>query len=148
MPMSERPTNNHPPMWPSLLIAGILAVVVPFIWLHNHADPFGWWLVFLPYLAPLAFGVFWPAILAFQSVASPVRGPWLARHTTAVIVFFVCGPCWALLIKAEIRNAREERAGKLKQQQLDHSAHSRKPRRDWQLKTPWRQEDHWLLRSH
>jgi hypothetical protein len=119
MPMSERTTDHYPRMWPSLLMAGILAVVIPFVWLASQADPLGWWLVFLPYLIPPAFGVFWPAILALQSLTGSVRGPWLARHTTAVILFVLCGTFWVWLIKGEVRSAGEEKAAKVKQQHVD-----------------------------
>jgi hypothetical protein len=119
MPISERTPDHHPRMWPSLLTAGILAVVVPFVWLASQADPFGWWLVFLPYLIPPAFGVFWPALLALQSLMGSGRRPWLARHTTAVILFVLSGTFWVWLIKGEVRSAGEEKGAKVKQQEVD-----------------------------
>jgi hypothetical protein len=75
MSQSELTTNYPPRLWPSLLIAAILATVLPVMWLSLN-DPFGLKLIFAPVYIPVAFGIFWPAIIAVQRWTSPTREPW------------------------------------------------------------------------
>ena len=118
MPHSEPSTDSPPRLWPSLLIAGILATVLPVMWLYCD-DPICLRLLLAPIYVPLAFGIFWPAIVAFQKVRSQVGQPWLRRHTIATILFAVCVPCWVPFVKLEIGIAKDKRAGELRWRQED-----------------------------
>jgi len=101
MPMMEPSSKSHPPLWPSLLIAGILAIVIPIIY-FLVADPFGLTLVLLPIHSLLLFGIIWPIEVAVQG---PVPGSWLQRHKVATVLFLTSIPAIALMVKMETRNA-------------------------------------------
>ena len=76
-------SKSPPPLWPLLLFAGILAIVIPVMWVLK-TDPFGLTVGFLPIFIPLAFALIWPITLA---LFSSIEGPWLARHTAATVLF-------------------------------------------------------------
>jgi len=111
--MMSSESTHRPRLWPSLLIAAILAIVVPVLWLSSD-DPIGLHLIFAPVYIPVAFGVFWPAIIAFRRWTSPTRGPWLPRHKAATIVFLASVPFCVLILRMEIKTAIFERAEELR----------------------------------
>ena len=63
MPELEPPSKSYPPLWPSLLIAAILAIAIPVIHFFV-SDPIGLTLIFLPIYIPLAFAFIWPIVVA------------------------------------------------------------------------------------
>jgi len=97
----EPSSKSHLPLWPSLLIAGMLAIVIPLMWFFM-ADPFGFTLIMLPIHSPLLFGFIWPIVVAIRG---PLPGPWLQRHTVATVLFVTSIPAIALLAKMETRHA-------------------------------------------
>lgn len=115
MMQSELTTDHCSPLWPSLLIAAILAIVLPVMWLSLN-DPIGLKVIFAPVYIPVAFGVFWPAIIAFQRWTSATREPWLPRHKAAAILFFASLPFCGLILRMEVKEAmlqhEEELRGK------------------------------------
>ena len=108
MPECERPSNTPPPLWPSVVVAAILAIAIPVIHFFV-SDPFGFTAIFLPIYIPLAFAFIWPILVAFQE---PLPRPWLHRHKVALVLFLVCvgfSAFWIELQRMHFRNeAREE----------------------------------------
>jgi hypothetical protein len=99
MPEQERPSNSPPPLWPSIVIAAILAIAIPVI---HVSDPFGWRVIFLPIYIPLTFGFIWPICVAYQG---PIRRPWLPRHKAAIILFLTSLPFCVFFLRLEIQAA-------------------------------------------
>lgn len=111
--MQSESMGHRPPLWPSLLIAGIAAIALPVLWLSSN-DPMGLKLILAPVYIPVAFGVFWPIIIAFQRWTLPGREPWLPRHKAATIVFLASLPLCVLILRGEIKAAEYERAEELR----------------------------------
>lgn len=96
-----------PPLWPSLLIAGVLAIAIPLLYFFA-IDPMGFSLVLFPIHMPLAFGLIWPVVVAAQG---PIPGPWLRRHTVAAVMLVIAIALSWVMFKLETRNAPAQRSG-------------------------------------
>ncbi|HLZ44035.1 MAG TPA: hypothetical protein VKQ11_23945 [Candidatus Sulfotelmatobacter sp.] len=110
---SESTAGLPPRLWPSLLIAAILATVLPVVWL-SLTDPFGLKLIFAPIYIPVAFGIFWPVIVALQRWTSLTPEPWLPRHKAATIVFLASLPFCGLILRMEVKEEMLQRAEELR----------------------------------
>jgi hypothetical protein len=106
MPELEPPSKSYPSLWPSLLIAAILAIAIPVIHFFV-SDPIGLTLIFLPIYITLAFAFIWPMVVAGQG---PIPGPWLQRHTVALVLFLTATGSSALWIVTESRHATKAEA--------------------------------------
>lgn len=111
MSSPARPSMTGYVLWLSLVIAAILAFMLPTAWIAysdraTHTPNF---LNFHPLMAvlyvPLAFGVIWPVLIAVASWAmgSPSR-PRKWPRKTAIIMFAVSACCAAPFIILEHRN--------------------------------------------
>ena len=114
MPELKPPSKACPPLWPSLLIAAILAIAIP-VTHFFVSDPIGLTLVLLPIYIPLAFAFIWPIVVAIQG---PIPGPWLERHTVAVVLFLTTLGSAALWMQGEEARQKEAMEELQKQQEL------------------------------
>ncbi len=112
MPELEPPSKSYPPLWPSLLIAAILAIAIP-VTHFFVSDPFGLTLVLLPIYIPLAFAFIWPIVVAIQG---PIPGPWLVRYTAATVLFISAITLIVIYKNIEKRHEAEGAALTLKNQ--------------------------------
>ncbi len=100
--MSE---NNQlkttPPLWPSLLIAAVLAIAIPLFY-FLFMDPMGFTIVLFPIHMPLLFALIWPVVVGVQG---PISGGWLRRHTVAAAMFLIALVLSYYMFKLETRNA-------------------------------------------
>lgn len=112
MPTMDPSSKSPPPLWPSLLFAGILAIVLPVVWLKQD-DPIGLNLAFAPVFIPLTFALIWPITVA---LLSPIGGPWLVRHTAATVLFISAITLIVLYKNIEKRHEAEGAALTLKNQ--------------------------------
>lgn len=113
MPDLERSSNTLPRLWPSVVIAAILAIAIPVIH-FLVSDPFGFTVIFLPIYIPLAFAFIWPILVAAQG---PFPRPWLERHTVALVLFLASVGCSGLWIEVLRRHSRNEAREELQKQQ-------------------------------
>jgi hypothetical protein len=115
MSEQERSSKSAPPLWPSVVIAAILAIALPVIHFFV-SDPFGLTVILLPIYIPLAFAFIWPILITCQG---PIPGRWRERHTVALVMFLASLGSSALWIEAERVHFRSEaREESQKQQQL------------------------------
>jgi len=101
MPKQEQSSKSAPPLWPSVIIAAILAIAIPVIHFFV-SDPFGLTVIFLPIYIPLTFAFIWPILVAYQG---PIRGVWLPRHQAAIILFLASLPFCVFFLRMEIQAA-------------------------------------------
>jgi hypothetical protein len=106
MPEQERSSKSAPPLWPSLVIATILAIAIPVIHFFV-SDPFGLTVIFLPIYIPLTFAFIWPILVAYQG---PISGLWLPRHKAAIILFLASLPFCVFFLRMEIQAANSREA--------------------------------------
>jgi hypothetical protein len=108
----EEPTGKRPPLWPSLLIAAVPAIYLPFNWIvRHHSVPFDFTIFFAPVYIALAFGVVWPVLVGLQAVAWPsARRFRLWRYRVAVVVFLVSAGCSVPVVNRELSELRAKRA--------------------------------------
>jgi hypothetical protein len=107
---------NRPPLWPSLLLAAILAIVLPLMWLvpRDTGKPLDFHIFLAVIYIPLAFGIIWPALVGWQALTNrPVPQKRLLRNRVAPVLFVVSFICWVPLVKAETELVRKERAEEL-----------------------------------
>ena len=105
--------SGPPLLWPTLVIASVFAIAIPVV---NYfvSDPAGLTLIFLPIYIPLAFAFIWPIIVAIQGTIS---GPWLQRHTVALMLFLTATGASALWMETRSRHARNAAAEARQEQQ-------------------------------
>src|SRR6266704_948464 len=104
---------NRPPLWPSLLLAAVLAIVLPLMWLvpRDTGKPFDFHIFLAVIYIPLAFGIIWPALVGLQALRNrSARQGGLWRSRVAPALFVVSFICWVPLVRAEIELVRQERA--------------------------------------
>ena len=108
----EEPTGKRPPLWPSLLIAAVPAIYLPFNWIvRHHSVPFDFTIFFAPVYIALAFGVIWPVLVGLQAIAwASARRPRLWRYRVAVVVFLVSAPCSRWVVRMELDEIRAKHA--------------------------------------
>ena len=106
MPEQEQSSKSAPPLWPSVVIAAILAIAIPVIHFFE-SDPFGLTVIFLPIYIPLTFAFIWPILVAYQG---PIRGLWLPRHNAAIILFLASLPFCVFFLRLEIQAANTREA--------------------------------------
>jgi hypothetical protein len=107
---------KRPRLWPSLLLATFLAIVLPLTWLvaRDTGKPLDFHIFLAVIYIPLAFGIIWPALIGCEALknrrASQKR---LWRNWVAPVMFVVSFICWVPLLKVEIGLVRKERAEEL-----------------------------------
>ncbi len=110
MSKPELSSKSAPPLWPTVVIAAILAIAIPVI--HFFAsDPFGLTVIFLPIYMPLTFAFIWPILVAYQG---PIRRPWLPRHKAAIILFLASLPFCVFFLRVEIQATDHREAEELR----------------------------------
>jgi len=93
--MSTEPEANPPTLWPSLLFAAVMAVLLPTFLYGVHTafgekDPLGFVALFEALWAPLVFGISWPICVAGEAAAGRFESPrQLARVYVALLLFAV-----------------------------------------------------------
>jgi hypothetical protein len=108
----ESPLNRLP-LWPSLLLAAILAIVLPLMWLvpRDTGKPLDFHIFLAVIYIPLAFGIIWPALIGWQAHTNrPAPQKRLLRNRVAPVLLVVSFICWVPLVKVEIELVQKERA--------------------------------------
>ncbi len=107
---------KRPPLWPSLLLAVILAIILPLMWLvsRDTGKPLDFHIFLAVIYIPLAFGIIWPALIGWQALMNrSARRQRLWRNRVAPVLFVVSFICWVPLLRVEIELLRKEQAQEL-----------------------------------
>jgi hypothetical protein len=105
------------PLWPSLVFAAILAVLIPTLWVQYRDlnQLFSTRVFLLPLYIPLAFGLIWPLLAEMQARSAPsLRRLHALRYKVASVLFIVCfcvsAPFAVLEIRSYVMDLSADRA--------------------------------------